>query len=65
MSRWSIVLVVVWCAFALAIGVAVARGMSLREDLSMPVVVLFVMTMLLGSRVWSALFRPESRRSEA
>jgi hypothetical protein len=57
MSRWSILLAAAWCALALGIGVALARGVSLRDDLSMPTVFLFVLTMLAGSRVWSALFR--------
>ena len=58
MSRWSIVLGLVWTVLAARIGFGVAHGESLRDDLSLSAFLLFVMTVLVGSRLWDALFRP-------
>jgi hypothetical protein len=65
MSKWSIVLGLVWGVLALRIGVAIARGESLRDDLSLPIVLLFVLTVVAGNRLWVALFRPKATVSAA
>jgi hypothetical protein len=52
-SRWDVLLVAVWAALAIRIGLAITRGESLRDDLALPSVFLFIDTAILGSRLWS------------
>jgi hypothetical protein len=59
MSKASMTLALAWCVLALRTGFGVAHGESLRDDLSLPVLILFVLTVVVGSRVWVALFRPK------
>lgn len=52
-SRWFLLLLLLWSLLALRIGVAVVRAESLKDDLALPTVALFVTSALLCSRVFA------------
>jgi hypothetical protein len=56
-------LVVVWAALAVRIGHAMLRSESLKGDLALPTLALFVTSAILGSRVWSLILARNERGS--
>jgi hypothetical protein len=60
MSKASVVLGLAWVVLALRTGLGVAHGESIRDALSLPILLLFVLTVVVGSRAWVALARPKS-----
>ena len=51
-SRWFPLLLLLWSALALRIGLAAVRGESREDGLALPMVALFTTSALLGSRGW-------------
>lgn len=52
-SRWSVILVALWVGLALLLTIAVYRGQSVRDELALPAIALFVVSAVLGSRLWA------------
>jgi hypothetical protein len=49
--------------FAGRIGFAIVRSESLRDDLALPTLALFVLSAVLGSRLWSQILARKERGS--
>ena len=65
-ARWFLLLVTLWLFLAIRIGVAVVRGEPLNDQLSLPIVALFISTAVIGSRVCSMFMdRAEAARAKA
>ena len=54
-SAWTLGLFVVWIVLAVRIGLALVRNEPFSGDLGIPLIALFAITAVLGSRVWSLL----------
>lgn len=56
-SRWFLLLLAFWAVLAFRIGLAIVRAESLKDDLALPTVALFVTSSVLASRVFAAVQR--------
>ena len=56
-SRWLVLLFVLWTFLAIRIGLAAVRHESLRDDLALPLVAFFCASALLANWVWWKLTR--------
>jgi hypothetical protein len=53
--RWFLILALLWLLLALRIGLALVRGETLRDELSLPTIALVVTTALLGNVVYAKI----------